>query len=305
MPADLQHFAFEYKWDGVRALCSYDGRGKLKLASRNRRDITSHYPELISLGKALGRKAALLDGEIVALDEQGKPSFGRLQERMHVQHPRASLVEQTPVWYVLFDVLWLRGKWLLDQPYTRRRELLESLTLRGPFWHVTPAHVGEGTAMLQAAEEQGMEGLVAKRLDSTYEPGRRSPLWRKIKLVHRQEFVLGGWIAQEGNDQRVGSLLIGYYDCDGRLLFAGGVGTGFTDAEHQKLVPLLNRHMRSRSPFAGPVPRTAKGLARFLNPVLVAEIEYRRWPEGGSVQQGAYKGLRFDKEAKDVVKEHP
>jgi bifunctional non-homologous end joining protein LigD len=309
LPARPDDYSFEYKWDGIRAICHHDGR-RMRLFSRNRRDITSHYPELKRLSEALDRTRCVLDGEIVALDEGDRPSFARLQRRMHVAHPSASLVRQVPVWYVLFDLLYLDGRALFEEPYTTRHQLLEETTVAGALWRVTPAHIGEGATMLETARANGLEGLVAKRLDSIYEPGRRSPAWIKIKVVQSQEFVVGGWIEQAGaaapTGSRVGSLLIGYYDCHAKLRYAGGVGTGFDAREHARLAPLLAALARRTSPFADPVPSRAAGrVVRFVKPTLVVQVEYRRWPTSGIVQHAAYQGLRTDKDASQVVKEHP
>ena len=308
LPAHPQQYAFEYKWDGVRAICHCDGR-QLRLFSRNLRNITSNYPELERLGEALGKTRCVLDGEIVALDEMDRPSFARLQRRMHVARPSDSLVREVPIWFVLFDVLYLDGRSLLSETYEVRRGLLEETTVAGALWRVTPSHVGEGEAMLDAARTNGLEGLVAKRLDSPYEPGRRSPSWIKIKVVQSQEFVVGGWIEQAGSasaGSRVGSLLVGYYDCDGKLRYAGGVGTGFDAREHARLTPTLAALAQRTSPFADPVPRRAAGrVVRFVKPKLVVQVEYRRWPERGIVQHASYQGIRNDKDARQVVKEHP
>lgn len=307
MPADSANWAFEFKWDGIRALAFWDGSA-LRLLSRNQLDITRRYPELNALGEALGRRTAILDGEILALDDTGRPSFARLQKRMHVNDPGAvaRLTREVPIWYVLFDLLYINGRSVMHLPYTRRRRLLEGLTLEGPSWQITPSNVGAGEAMLKAVRENGMEGLVAKQLDSPYEPGRRSPAWRKIKIVHGQEFVVGGWIPEGGTrDSRVGSLLIGYYDCPRAgekpvLHFAGGVGSGFTEATHARLFRLLEERAVPTSPFAERLPKRG---VRFVRPELVIEVEFRRWPEGSHVQQAAFKGIRTDKAPQQVVKE--
>ena len=302
LPSDPGNWAFEYKWDGVRALAFWNGK-RLTLHSRNQLDITRRYPDLQELGKALPRGGAILDGEILALDSDGKPSFARLQRRMHAEGTDniARLVKQVPVWYVLFDILWLRGRSLFDQSYTRRREILEGLTVAGPAWQISPAHTGQGKEMLAAARQNALEGLVAKRLDSLYDPGRRSPNWRKIKVIFGQEFVIGGWVPEKGvNKNRVGTLLVGYYDCEGRLHFAGGVGTGFNAAFHASVTSQLLPLAISSNPF---VQRVAKKDVIFVKPQLVAEVEFRRWPEGGQVQQASFKGIRTDKTAREVVKE--
>ena len=305
LPDDHQNWGFEFKWDGVRAITFWDG-SKLRLLSRNLLDITSNYPELHALTRALGRRRVILDGEIVAVGAEGVPSFALLQRRMHVGQPTPRLVKQVPVTYLLFDVLHVNGRSTLDVPYRERREILEKLTLKGPSWEVPPTNVGEGDAVLEAARKTNLEGVVAKQLDSGYIPGRRSPDWLKIKLVMEQEFVIGGWVPEGGTlHTRIGSLLLGYYDKDQaepRLHFAGAVGSGFSDATHEKLVGLLSRRTQASSPFAERVP---KAHIIWVRPELVAQIHFRRWPTGGMVQQASFKGLRNDKSPQDVVKELP
>src|SRR4051812_29376928 len=257
-PSDSKDYAFEYKWDGVRAICTWNGTD-LRLFSRNELEITSRYPELQPLRSVLGKKPMVLDGEIVAIGADGAPSFALLQRRMHVGDPRVSerLAQESPVWFVLFDILYADGKWIMDLPYSRRRKLLEERVAPGATWHITPAHVGRGKEMLEAARANGMEGLVAKRLDSPYLPGIRSPAWKKIKLVQRQEFVVGGWIPELGGPvssaTRIGAMLIGYYDEKG-LRYAGRVGTGLKAADHAMLVPKFAKLARTKSPFVDPVP---------------------------------------------------
>jgi bifunctional non-homologous end joining protein LigD len=301
LPRELLRYAYEFKWDGVRAIAYWNGR-ELRLESRNLLDITHRYPELQALGEAIGERQAVLDGEIVALDEADRPSFGRLQQRMHVEDRQAiaRLVRQVPAWYLIFDLLHLDGRSTLDLPYERRRQLLMELTLAGPSWRVPPAQVGEGRAMLEAARELALEGIVAKRLDSIYEPGRRSGAWLKIKLVMRDEFVIGGWIPEGGtNTSRVGALLLGYHQPrSDRLHYAGAVGSGFDQQWHEMLTELLKRRPRRTSPFAGPVNRPAP---LYVEPELVAEVEYRRWPAGSHLQQAAFKGLRSDKDPAEVI----
>ena len=307
LPTDQKKFAFEYKWDGVRAISYWDGR-QLRIESRNQLDITRRYPELADLGPALGKRPTILDGEILALDATGRPSFPMLQRRMHAEgadHIRR-LMKQVPVLYVLFDVLWADGTSSMSLPYTERRRILEELTIAGPAWEITPSHVGQGTQMLHAAQTSGLEGVVAKRLDSIYEPGRRSPNWLKIKVIFGQEFVIGGWVPEKGiHHDRIGSLLLGYYEHPAggepaRLRYAGSVGTGYNAALHAQLTKALKQRAAERSPFADRIPK--KDVV-FVKPDLVAEIEYRRWPEDGLVQQASFKGLRADKRPGEVVKE--
>jgi bifunctional non-homologous end joining protein LigD len=303
MPARQDAYCFEYKWDGVRAIC-YCGKKKFQLQSRNLLDITRRYPELHAIADAVGKTPVVLDGEIVSLDDSGRPSFKKLQRRMHlnVAHEISALTGSQPVFYILFDVLYADGRQLLDQPYHVRRARLEALALAGPNWQVTPAHVGDGAAMLENARRTGLEGLLAKRLDSIYEPGRRSPSWIKLKIIQRQEFVIGGWVPERScASNRIGAILVGYYDGTGRLRYAGKVGTGLSAGDHVPLLKRLTRHPIAQSPFADPVPPNA----RFCKPQVVVEIEFRRWPESGMLQHAVYAGLRSDKKAREVVKEPP
>ncbi len=176
LPIDPANYSFEWKWDGVRAMCYYDASrpasDSLTLRSRNQIQITSRYPELQPLPAALHCRQAVLDGEIVAMDDAGRPSFGLLQRRMHVDHPPAALRNAVPVLYVLFDILYRDGRSLIDLPLLERRKCLEAAAADGPYWQVTSTHGGDaGAAMLEAARQNGLEGVVAKRLDSRYEPG--------------------------------------------------------------------------------------------------------------------------------------
>ncbi len=255
-PRDQTHWAFEVKWDGVRAI-AYAQPGRLRLESRNLNDITAAYPEVRGILDDLGMHEAVLDGEIVAFDEQGKPSFERLQRRMHVASPSQvkRLAASVPVVYAIFDLLYLDGRSLLQLPYEERRRCLEELELGGRAWRVPAAHPGEGTALLEATREQGLEGIVAKRLDCRYEPGRRSGAWLKIKNTRRQELVIAGWLPGEGRrTKRIGALLMGYFE-DGAFVYAGRVGTGFTEATLEDLARRLEPLRRARlalRPLAAP-----------------------------------------------------
>ncbi len=304
LPQHDEQYAFEFKWDGVRALAYWDGR-QLQLESRNLLNITPRYPELSALGDALGPdRRVVLDGEIVALDDAGAPSFAKLQHRMHVQDARQvqKLMATIPVYYFIFDVLYLDGQSTMDLPYRQRRAMLEEVALVGNNWRLSVAEYGDGEAMLATAREHHLEGLVAKQLESLYEPGRRSGAWRKIKIVQRQEFVVGGWIPEKSSSQqsRVGALLLGYHDCN-KLHYAGNVGSGFSNATHHDLVARLRPLKSRQSPFAESVPKRSQVI--FVKPQLVVDVDFRRWPDGAMVQQASFKGLREDKDAQDVVKE--
>ncbi len=304
LPADDEHWAHEIKWDGIRAI-AYSQPGELQLQSRNLIEITDRYPELGRLGRALGSHSAILDGEIVALDAAGRPSFGMLQQRIGVASRAQAkrLAKATPVTYMIFDVLWLDGHSLMELPYTERRARLEGLALGGESWR-TPEYVpGQGAALLAASAEQGLEGILAKRLDSTYQPGLRSRAWVKIKSFGRQEFVIGGWMPGKGKRrERIGALLLGVNE-DRKLRYVGRVGSGFSDSELERLGALLSPLQRDTSPFTAG-ERPPRG-AVFVEPRLVAEIGFSEWTSSGSLRQPTYKGLRDDKPAEQVVRESP
>jgi bifunctional non-homologous end joining protein LigD len=298
LPRDESGWGFEVKWDGVRAI-SYVEPGRLRLQSRNLKDITARYPELRGLTEQLGARRAVLDGEVVAFGPDGRPDFGRLQQRMHVTADARvrRLASSVPVVYVMFDLLYLDGHSTMALPYQERRERLESLELRGPAWQVPAYQREDGRALLDATLEMGLEGIVAKRLDCPYEPGRRSTGWVKVKNVQRETLAIGGWLPGEGRRrERIGALLVGERDEQGRLRYAGRVGTGFTEATLEDLARRLAPLERPDSPFdAGPKP--PKG-AVFVEPVLEAEVEFREWTRTRTLRAPSFKGLRERREVR-------
>jgi bifunctional non-homologous end joining protein LigD len=309
LPRASEGWAFEVKWDGVRAL-TYWQPGRLRIESRNLNDISSRYPELRDLGRELGAREAILDGEIVAFDEHGIPNFERLQKRMHVTSESAirRLARETPVVYAIFDLLYLDGRITMGLAYRERRALLEQLDLNGPAWRTPAYHTGSGRDFLQATAAHDLEGVIAKRIDSPYRPGERSTHWLKVKNVNRQEFVIGGWL--EGKGRRsgaIGALLVGYYEGEGKqreLRYAGRVGTGFDDSELERLARELAPLQRRSSPFGKHGVQPLRG-AHFVEPQLVAEIEFSHWTRGRILRHSSYKGLRFDRPAEEVEREVP
>jgi bifunctional non-homologous end joining protein LigD len=304
LPADEDGWAFEIKWDGMRILSFVDG-GRVGLQSANLIDVTIRFPELASLHEAVATRTAVLDGEVVVFDDEGRPSFGRLQPRMHLASAREARQRSatSPVCYLLFDVLHADGEDTTVLPYVDRRRLLTELVEPAGRWQVPAYHVGEGAHLLEATGEQGLEGLVAKRLDSRYEIGRRSPTWRKMKVRREQEFVVGGWQAGEGNREgRLGSLLVGYYDGD-RLRYAGKVGTGFTFRELGRLAGLLAPLAVDASPFDPEPPRLVARVAHWVRPELVAQVAFGEWTQDDILRHPAYLGLRDDKDAREVTRD--
>jgi bifunctional non-homologous end joining protein LigD len=305
LPHDEDAWAYELKWDGVRAI-AYCEVGHLRLESRNLREITSHYPELRPLAAVLGAREAVLDGEVVAFDEHGRPSFERLQSRINLASEAAvrRKMADVPVTYLIFDLLYLDGRSLVEKPYTERRERLEALELEGSSWQTPRHHRGEGTALLRLTQERDLEGLVAKRLDSRYLPGRRSRAWLKVKNIRSQELVIGGWLPGQGRRAgTIGAILVGYHEEDDRglrLRYAGRVGSGFTEAELQRLAGLLEPLQTKQSPFEGRQPPKQ---AVFVEPRLVAEIAFREWTAARTLRAPVYKGLRADKDPTEVVLE--
>ena len=304
LPRDESGWAFELKWDGVRAI-AYCDHGHITLESRNLREITSQYPEVRPMAEQLGALQAVVDGEIVALDEEGKPDFQRLQQRMHLGSAAAvkRKAAESPVTYIAFDLLFLEGRELYELPYSDRRRLLAGLELDGPCWR-TPAHrEGDGEALLEVTRRQGLEGVVAKRLDSQYRPGKRSRSWLKVKNVDSQDLVIGGWLPGEGRrTNTIGALAVGYYDDEANLSYAGRVGTGFDEATLGKLSTLLGKLEADESPFAGRQPPKQ---TRFVEPKLVAEIEFREWTRAGTLRAPSFKGLRDDRDPLEVRRAPP
>jgi bifunctional non-homologous end joining protein LigD len=305
LPADDAGWAYEMKWDGLRAL-AFVASGGVRLISRTGRDITHAYPELAEIPGLDSSRQAVLDGEIVAFAAGPWPDFEALQQRMNISSAAQArlLAAQIPVSYVAFDALWLDGQSRLDVPYVQRRELLDGLMLPGGRWQAPPSFIGESGSDIQAvSRQQNLEGLVAKRLQSRYEPGRRSPAWRKIKNTHRQEVVIGGWKPGEGGRAGwIGSLLVGVHE-HGALVYCGHVGTGFTQQTLRMLGQRLAPLRRDTSPFDSQVPAEDARFAHWVEPVLVAEVAFAGWTKSGRLRGPSYKGLRTDKDSAEVIRE--
>ncbi len=301
LPADEESYGWELKWDGLRAIAYVSG-DTVRLVSRNDKDMAPSYPELGVLAERVSTPV-ILDGEIVAL-RGGRPDFGLLQSRMHVQQPDDTLLRRAPVQFYVFDLLHQGQESLLGLPYTQRRARLEALGLDAAPVRTPPWHRGGAAAVLAESIAKGLEGVVGKPLNSAYHPGQRRD-WIKVKNVKQQEVIICGWKPGEGRRaDTIGSLLVGIYE-DGQLRYAGHVGTGFTQDMLTNLMEQLGSLGRAESPFGTNIPaRQARG-ARWVEPRLVGEVAFAEWTTDGILRQPSWRGLRIDKEPGEVHREDP
>jgi bifunctional non-homologous end joining protein LigD len=301
---DDNEWLFEIKWDGYRAVAFLEG-GDVRLVSRNQNDLTHEYPELQGLGDYVRARTAVLDGEIVALDEQGRASFSLMQQRTGFREPgrRGARDASIPIVYYAFDLLYLDGYSLLRVDLEKRKELLGSILSTSDILRYSDHYLGQGTALYHAAADKGLEGIVGKRRRSCYLQ-KRSREWLKIKITQRQECVIGGYTDPKGSRENFGSVILGLYDDKGRLIHVGQAGSGFTYQTHAEMWRRLQKLRTNRSPFYGRV-ETGRGMY-WVKPELVAEIKFTEWThetEGGGLKMRApvYEGLRFDKKPRECV----
>lgn len=301
IPPNPVAYQLEPKLDGQRVVAVVEPDGVV-LLNRRGGEITPTYPELAGLAGALAPHSAVLDGEVVTFNEKGQTSFQRLQRRMHVAKPTSRLLAETPVVFVAFDVLWLDGELLVDRPQSERREILDSLAIKGPAWQTAPVLHATPEELMEACRQLGLEGFMAKRKDAPYAVGRRSTAWWKIKCGRRREFVVGGWSTGSGSRQEsIGSLALGCYDTADldtqRLFYVGQAGSGLNEEMIRQLQKLFSQIELPSSPFVN-APRT--GL-HWVRPLLVAEIAYTEVTEAGTLRQPSIKGLRTDVVASEVT----
>ncbi len=286
---------FEVKWDGYRALAFCGDR--FRLQGRRLDDITASYPELSPPSTAGPVRGKVLDGEIVVFDRDGRPDFQLMQVR------RERGLEAN---FLIFDLLWSDGTDLRERPYAERRERLEGLGIAGDRWSVPERVEGELNEVLAATAELGLEGIVAKRPDSPYVSGTRTGFWLKVKNTTRQEFVVGGWLPGKGHRAgTLGSLLLGYHDRDGRLRFAGRVGTGMDERILTALAGELAASATGERPFEDVAPGDIPAEARWCEPRIVVEVRFTLWTRDGRLRNPVFVGFRPDKRPREVVREEP
>jgi bifunctional non-homologous end joining protein LigD len=304
LPSRSTGWAFEIKWDGVRAISFVEG-GRIRMLSRNDKDLTGAFPEFRALGEFMGARQCVLDGEIIVMGDAGVPDFGRLQHRLH--QTNANVIRKqmaaNPASYVVFDLLHLSGRSLLAASYDERREQLESLHLSGDSFTTAESFRGvKGADIVAATREAGLEGVIAKRRASSYTPGKRSESWLKIKNVRTQEVVIGGWTEGAGSREgSIGALLLGLPSPAG-LRYVGKVGTGFNADDRATLSKLLQRSARKTSPFDSS-SEVNEPSAHFVRPQYVGEVQFGEWTSAGRLRHPSWRGLRPDKAAADVVVE--
>ena len=278
LPPDDENWAYEIKWDGYRTLC-FVNNGGVRLQSSNLLDVTAKYPELHEIAAAVNAGSAIIDGELVVLDSDGRPSFELMQ-----QHA-------TQVAFYVFDVLSVDGHDTIAVPYEQRRELVTGLVETGSNWMVPAHRIGDGPALVAATVERGLEGVMAKRLGSTYQPGKRTPNWRKVKNRYTLEVVIGGYTPGTGNrSSTFGALLVGVAGADG-LKFAGGVGTGFNQKTLADLTARLKRLRTDECPFITLPPREYSRDAIWVRPELRATVEIAEFTNEGYVRHSSFTGL--------------
>jgi bifunctional non-homologous end joining protein LigD len=303
-PFSSDEWLYEIKWDGYRAVAFIDGND-IQLVSRNGNELTSLYPELHKLPSQIDGRQIVVDGEIVALDDQGRPSFSLMQQRAGIRSgiKRSRPNSEIPVLYYAFDLLYLDGYNLMKVNLEDRKQLLESIVTPSDILRYSEHFLREGEQLYAAAKDKGLEGIVAKRRRSCYEQ-KRSREWLKMKITRRQECVIGGYTDPRGSREHFGSIILGLYDDNGRLIHIGHAGSGFNAATHADLWKRLQKIEADKSPFFGKVEASRR--PHWVKPELVAEIKFTEWThegQSGAVKMRApvYEGLRFDKPARECV----
>jgi bifunctional non-homologous end joining protein LigD len=299
-PFDDPDWLFEVKWDGFRVEAVVDN-GDVRLWTRGEQDAARYFGPFLDPPTWLKAKRAIVDGEVIALDERGEPDFALLQARIKGKGVAA---EPTPFVYEVFDLLHLDGRSLLDKPLEERRRLLGEALRPDPRVRLSEHIEGEGIAFFEAARTRGLEGIMAKDRRSPYVPGKRTDRWQKVKIRPEQELVVGGWVKGTGKAVDLGALLVGVYE-DGGLRYAGKIGAGFTNDNRAELLAAVAPLATDEPRFATPPPRAAARDAQWLRPELVIRAEFAGWTGDGLVRQAAYKGIELEKDPRRVIRERP
>jgi bifunctional non-homologous end joining protein LigD len=299
-PFNDPDWQFEIKWDGFRVETVVDG-DRVRIWTRGQQDAAGYFGEFLAPPTWISARRAIVDGEVIALDDRGEPDFALLQSRIK---RRASPGVVNPFLYEVFDLLHLDDRSLLDEPLEERRRLLAEVLRPDPRVRLSEDIAGDGIAFYETAKSRGLEGVMAKDRRSTYLPGARTMSWRKVKIRPEQELVVGGWATGLGAAAELGALLVGVYE-DGALRYAGKVGAGFTKDTRAELLAALPPLAADESPFATPPPRAAARVARWVRPELVIRAEFAGWTGDGLVRQAAYKGFDLGKDPRKVRRELP
>jgi bifunctional non-homologous end joining protein LigD len=299
-PFDDPDWQFEIKWDGFRVEAVVDGGG-VRIWTRGQQDASRYFGQFLEPPTWVAAKRAIVDGEVIALDDRGEPDFALLQERIKGRGTGAAV---NPFVYEVFDLLHFDGRSLLDEPLAERRRLLKSILRADPRVRLSEDIAGDGLAFFEAAKVRGLEGIMAKDRRAPYLPGKRTLTWQKIKIRPEQELVVGGWTRGTGKAVDLGALLVGVYE-DGALRYAGKVGAGFNTAIRDELLAAVAQLAADESPFATPPPRAVARAALWLRPELVIRAEFAGWTGDGLVRQAAYKGLDLGKDPRKVRREAP
>ena len=299
-PFDDPDWQFEVKWDGFRVEAVVDGN-RVRIWTRGQQDASRYFGGFLEPPTWVGAKQAIVDGEVIALDDRGEPDFALLQERIKGRGTGAAV---NPFVYEVFDLLYLDGRSLLDEPLADRRQQLKSILQADPRVRLSEDITGDGLAFFEAAKVRGLEGIMAKDRRAPYLPGKRSWTWQKVKIRPEQELVVGGWTRVSGKAVDLGALLVGVYE-EGALQYAGKVGAGFTQDRRAELLAAMAPLAADEPPFASPVPRAVTKNALWLRPELVIRAEFAGWTGDGLVRQAAYKGLARGKDPRKVRRERP
>lgn len=300
LPDDPSQWSSELIWDGQRSLLFWNN-AYFRLESRELLNITARFPELRAAAeRSFDSAGVILDGVICVSDDSGRPGLIPLMPRIHAPLSQVmKLAWEYPVRYVVFDILFYNDQWVTHLPQMERRKILERLRLRDPRMILSPMIVGDSRPLLDLARKKGLQGIIMKHVGGAYEAGCRSDNWRKIRVANTQQFLVGGWTADKNDPSRIGALLLGFYNDMHLLQYAGSVRAGIEDGSHRILFEKLSRLHRPVSPFSSEVPDMQSSM--YAVPRLVAQVEYRRWPRGGLLQQPQFKGLKSDKPPLEVT----